>query len=95
MHLRENLLSIIASMPPAFDAHAVILAYARAHQREYIEHLHGYRLETYPFQRAHRALGQQIGEICDFLSYTPRPWGNPDSIDIFGQDSGCRAWDKP
>ena len=95
MDQEAALQSIIASMPQAFDAHEVILAYAHAHQTQYIEHLYAYRLEPYPFQKAHRALGGKIAELCDSSGYTPRRGGNPRSPDIFGHESECRAWDKP
>jgi len=75
-----------------FDSHKVILTYAQANQKAYVESLSAVESDK-PFQYLHSSFGKIIKKVCVENKYQELD-SKHRSLDIFGQNSLCVLWAK-
>jgi hypothetical protein len=85
---RENL----KEFGEKFDSHKVILTFAQANQKVYVELLSAIESDK-PFQHLHSNFGRTIKKVCVENIYQELD-SKHRSLDIFGQKSLCVLWAK-
>lgn len=86
---------VIAEMPSTFTSHEFILRLAQQNQVAYIDALSAYRASLHrggpaPFRAVHSILAKKLHDFPTLIEFV----GNVDSVDIFGQTTGCSQWRK-